>query len=129
MGNERIEAIFSDVLDCAFKVHSRLGPGLLENAYKKCLAYEIECMGYLVEVEKVLSIKYDDLVIEHGYRVDIIVENCVIIELKTVISLEHIHLAQILTYMKMAKVELGLLVNFNENYLKKGIKRVTLQKK
>lgn len=121
-----IENIFKKVLDCAFTVHTELGPGLLESAYEKCLYYEIKQTGLKVARQKVLPLSYKTVEIESGYRIDLIVENRVIIELKAVEFLDEVHLAQILTYMKLSKCKLGLLVNFNVKHLKDGIKRVIL---
>lgn len=121
-----IENIFKKVLDCAFTVHTELGPGLLESAYEKCLYYEIKQTGLKVERQKVLPLSYKTVEIESGYRIDLIVEDRVIIELKAVEFLDEVHLAQILTYMKLSKCKLGLLVNFNVKHLKDGIKRVIL---
>lgn len=121
-----IENTFKTVLDCAFEVHKMLGAGLLEKAYHKCLVYELNKIGLRVESEKVLPLKYKEINIESGYRIDILVENKIILELKAVEELTDTHLAQIITYMKLANIKLGLLINFNKRYLKHGIKRVVL---
>ena len=120
------EDIFKLILDCAFKVHSALGPGLLENAYEECLMYELIESGLKVERQKPLPLIYKEVKLDAGYRVDLLVEDCIIIEVKAVDDLSHIHLAQILTYLKLSKCKLGLLVNFNVKLLKHGIKRVIL---
>jgi len=120
------EDIFKLILDCAFKVHSALGPGLLENAYEECLMYELIESGLKVERQKPLPLIYKEVKLDAGYRVDLLVEDCIIIEVKAVDDLSHIHLAQILTYLKLSKYKLGLLVNFNVKLLKHGIKRVIL---
>ncbi len=112
------------ILDCAFKVHKELGPGLLESTYQACLVYELNKKSLSLEVEKTLPVIYDGIKLEAGYRIDILVENKVIIELKSVESLNDVHLAQILTYLKLADKRLGYLINFNVKYLKQGIKRV-----
>ncbi|NOQ25009.1 MAG: GxxExxY protein [Bacteroidales bacterium] len=119
-----IEKIFKTILDCAFKVHTALGPGLLESAYEECLYYEIKKSGLKVEKQKSLPLVYEEIKLDAGYRVDLLVENKVVIELKSVEALADIHLAQILTYLKLSGCKLGLLVNFNVKHLKDGIKRV-----
>ncbi len=120
------EKVFKEVLDCAFKVHTALGPGLLESAYEECLAYEIKKLGLLVEKQKPLPLVYEEVKLDAGYRLDLFVENKVIVEIKSVDALAEIHLAQILTYLKLSGCKLGLLVNFNVKHLKDGIKRVIL---
>jgi len=119
-----IEQIFKKVLDCSFKVHTALGPGLLESSYEECLYYEIKKAGLKVEKQKALPLVYEDVKLEVGYRIDLMVENKVVIEIKSVESLAEIDLAQILTYLKLSGCKLGLLVNFNVKHLKNGIKRV-----
>jgi GxxExxY protein len=121
-----IEAIFKKILDCAFRVHTELGPGLLESSYVECLYYELKQEGLFVEKEKPLPLIYKDVKLEIGYRVDLYVEKSILIEVKSVDSLADIHMAQILTYMKLSESKLGLLVNFNVRHLKDGIKRVIL---
>ncbi len=120
------ETIFKLVLNCSFKVHSELGPGLLESAYEECLFFELKQAGLKVEKQKAMPLIYHDIKLDAGYRIDIMVENQIIIELKAVESIADIHMAQILTYMKLADCKLGLLVNFNVKLLKNGIKRVIL---
>ncbi len=112
------------ILDCAFKIHKALGPGLLESTYQACLVYELNKTGLSIEVEKALPVIYDGIKLEAGYRIDILVENKIIIELKSVETLNDVHLAQILTYLKLADKRLGYLINFNVKHLKQGIKRV-----
>lgn len=121
-----IEEIFKKVLDCSFQVHTALGPGLLESAYEECLFYELTQIGLNVEKQKALPLVYKEVKLDAGYRIDLIVENNIIIEIKAVDSLSDIHLAQILTYLKLSNCKLGLLVNFNVRHLKDGIKRVIL---
>ena len=121
-----IEDVFKKVLDSSFQVHTELGPGLLESAYEECLYYELIQLGLKVEKQKALPLIYKEIKLEAGYRIDLIVENSIIIEIKAVDSLSDIHLAQILTYMKLSNCKLGLLVNFNVRHLKDGIKRVIL---
>ncbi|MGB9748182.1 MAG: GxxExxY protein [Bacteroidales bacterium] len=115
-----------DIIGCAYKVHHNLGPGLLESAYKACMVYEIGKLGYSIKVETPLPLVYEDVKLEVGYRIDILVENKVLIELKSVEALSDIHTAQILTYLKLSGTKLGLLINFNVPDLKDGIKRFVL---
>jgi len=121
-----LEEVFKDILDCSFRVHSKLGPGLLESAYQECLYYEVQKSGLRVEKQKSMPLIYDDIKLDIGYRLDLIVENCVIIEVKSVEAFADIHMAQILTYLKLSGCKLGLLANFNVVHLKYGIKRVIL---
>lgn len=121
-----IEKVFKTVLDCSFKIHTALGPGLLESAYEECLSYEIKKSVLQVEKQKALPLVYKEVKLDAGYRIDLLVENKVIIEIKSVEALADIHMAQILTYLKLSKCKLGLLVNFNVRHLKDGIKRVIL---
>ena len=114
------------ILDCAFRVHTRLGPGLLESSYRACLAYELRKEGLLVEEEKPLPLIYDEIKLDCGYRIDILVNSKVIIELKTVEAFNEVHQAQILTYLRLLEKKLGLLINFNVKSLKNGIKRFIL---
>ena len=113
-----------EVIGCAITVHRSLGPGLLENAYQQCLAYELRNLGLKVEVEKSMPLIYDDVEMDCGYRIDILVENKLIIELKAVEEINDVHLAQTLTYLKLSGCKLGILMNFNVAILKNGIKRV-----
>ena len=119
-----IEVLFKKVLNGAFKVHSALGPGLLESAYERCLRYELINSGLYVDRQKVLPLVYEGLTIDEGYRIDLLVNKKVIVEIKAVETLLDVHMAQILTYMKLSECRLGLLVNFNVKHLKYGIKRV-----
>lgn len=112
------------IVDCAMTVHKRLGPRLLESAYEECLAYELSKCGLWVERQKMLAIQYDELVVENAYRMDIVVENKVVIELKAVQQLSELHAAQLLTYLRLSGLKLGLLINFNTTLLKDGLKRV-----
>jgi GxxExxY protein len=111
-------------LDAAFKVHRSLGSGLLESAYKECLYYELLQSGLTVQKEYALPLVYREVKLECGYRADLFIENKLIVEIKAVDALNDIHLAQILTYIKLAKSKLGLLINFNVVLLKDGIRRV-----
>jgi len=121
-----IEKIFKRVLDSSFQVHTALGPGLLESAYEECLYYELLQSGLKVEKQLPLPLIYKEVKLNAGYRIDLLVENKVIVEIKSVESLADIHMAQILTYLKLSGCKLGLLANFNVRHLKDGIKRVIL---
>ena len=112
------------VIDSALKVHSVLGPGLLESAYEACLKYELGQRGLAVESQVPLPVCYDDVVIDAGYKLDLLVENSVVIELKAVEQFNPLHEAQLLTYLKLSHKKLGLLMNFNVLRLKLGIKRL-----
>jgi len=118
------EQIFKKVLDCSFRVHTNIGPGLLESAYEECLAFELVKMGLKVEKQKPMPLIYHNIKLEIGYRIDLLVENLVIVEIKSVEAVNDVHLAQILTYLRLSGLRLGLLVNFNVNSLKNGIRRV-----
>ena len=112
------------VIGFAIKVHRNLGPGLLESAYEECLFYELKKASLFVEKQKAMPLIYDDVNLDVGYRMDLFVEQKLVIEIKSVESLNDIHLAQVLTYLKLSKSKLGLLINFNVALLKNGIKRV-----
>ena len=112
------------VIGLAIEIHKRLGPGLLENVYKECLFYKIKQYGFHVEKEKSLALIFEEVRLDCGYRIDILVENKLLIEIKSVESLTVNHLAQTLTYLRLGNFKLGLLINFSETLLKKGIRRV-----
>jgi len=112
------------ILEAAFKVHTALGPGLLESSYQAVLVHELKKMGLHVDKEKPLPLIYEEVQLEIGYRIDILVENKVIIEVKSVEALNDVHLAQVLTYLKLSDCKLGLLLNFNVKSMKQGIRRV-----
>ena len=112
------------VLNSAFKVHQALGPGLLESTYEECLYYELRKAGINVEKQKALPLIYEEVRLDAGYRIDLLINNKLIIEIKAVDSLNDIHMAQIVTYLKLSGCKLGLLINFNTVLLKNGIKRV-----
>ena len=118
--NEISEIVF----DCALKVHKSLGPGLLESAYEECLYYELKKYDLIVQKQKPLPLIYEDVKLEIGYRVDLIIESKIKLEIKSVDALNDIHLAQILTYLKLSDCKLGMLINFNVTLIKNGIKRV-----
>jgi GxxExxY protein len=115
--------ITEKIIGCAIEVHRKLGAGLLESAYETCLAFELESAGLKVERQVAVPVVYKDIKLDCGYRIDLLVENCVIIELKAVDAFAPVHEAQILTYMKFAHKNVGLLINFNVTVLKNGIKR------
>lgn len=112
------------IIGCALEVHKHLGPGLLESTYEACLAFELEQKGLIVSQQQALPIVYKDVKLNAGYRIDLLVENLVIVEIKSVDALADIHIAQLLTYLKLKELKLGLLLNFNSVLLKTGIKRV-----
>jgi GxxExxY protein len=112
------------VFDCVLKVHQKLGPGLLESAYEECLFYELNKTGLDVQKQKALPLIYEDVKLDIGYRLDIIIENKLILEIKSVEALNDVHFAQLLTYLKLTDCKLGLLINFNVTLIKNGIKRI-----
>ena len=112
------------IIGCAIEVHKHLGPGLLESAYQKCLYYELKHAGLKVQIEKAMPIVYKDVRLDHGYRLDLLVEEKVVIEIKTVEAFNDVHTAQVLTYLRLGNYKLGLLLNFHVTVLRNGIKRV-----
>jgi len=112
------------VFDAGIRVHKALGPGLLESAYEECLFYELQKVGLYVEKQKALPLIYEDVKLDAGYRIDLLVEKKLVIEIKSVEALNDLHLAQILTYLKLSGCKLGLLINFNSVLFKNGIRRV-----
>ena len=118
-----INQITEKIIGCAIEVHRSLGAGLLESAYETCLAFELESAGLKVERQVAVPVIYKSVKLDCGYRIDLLVEDTVIIELKTVDTFAPVHEAQILTYMKFAKKAIGLLINFNVTVLRNGIKR------
>lgn len=112
------------IIGMALKIHRVLGPGLLESAYQACMRYELRKAGLRHEYEKAVPIVYDGLRLDHGYRLDILVEGQVVIELKTVEALTDVHLAQMLTYLKLGRYPLGLIINFHTKRVKDGVRRV-----
>ena len=122
--NKSENEIANQIIGCAIEVHKSLGPGLLESAYKECLFYKLRQEGLLVEKEKPMPLVFEEVKLECGYRIDLLVERKVVIELKSVESLTDVYLAQTLTYMKLGNYKLGLLINFNVALLKHGIRRV-----
>ncbi len=116
--------ISNKIIGAAIKVHSELGPGLLESAYQECLFFLLQKEGLNVQKEKPMPLIFEEVKLDCGYRVDLLVENKVVIEVKSVEGLNDVHLAQVLTYLKLGDYKLGLLINFNVALLKQGIKRV-----
>ena|SRR5699024_6636100 len=116
--------IATKILGCALEVHKTLGPGLLESAYQECLYYKLGKEGFYVEKEKPMPLIFEEVKLECGYRIDLLVENKVVIEIKSIEKLNDVHLAQTLTYLKLGDYKLGLLLNFNVALLKNGIRRV-----
>ena len=121
-----IELVGEKVLDAAFKVHTNLGPGLLESVYEACLAYEIRKSSLSVETQVALPVIYDNVRIDAGLRIDMVVEKCVIVELKSVDTMNPVYEAQLLTYLKLANFRLGYLINFNVPHLRNGFKRMVI---
>ena len=112
------------IIGVAIELHKTIGPGLLESAYKECLFYKIQQVGLKVDKEKAMPLVFEDVRLECGYRIDLLVENILVIEIKSVDALNDVHLAQTLTYMKLGNFKLELLINFNVILLKYGLKRV-----
>lgn len=112
------------IIGLSIDVHKSLGPGLLESSYKECLYYKLKKEGYFVEKEKPMPLIFEDVKLDCGYRINLLIEKKVVVEIKSVEALNDIHIAQVLTYMKLGHYKLGLLINFNVVLLKEGIKRV-----
>ena len=122
----KLNDISYKIIGCAYQVHSNLGPGLLESTYEVCLEYELRTNGLKVERQKALPVIYDEVRLDAGYRIDLLVENQIIIELKAVEAIHPVHKAQLMTYLKLSKRKLGLLLNFNVEDMKKGINRIIM---
>lgn len=122
----KVNGLSKEVVDCAYKVHSTLGPGLLESVYETCLCHELKKRNLRVERQVALPIVYDEIKIEAGLRLDLLIEKCLIIELKAVEELLPVHKAQVLTYLKLTECRLGLLINFNVPLIRNGIHRLIL---
>ena len=116
--------ISKKIIGCAIEVHKQLGPGLLETAYQECLLYELRQAGLKVRKEMPMPIVYKEVKLDHGYRIDLLVEEKVVIEIKTVEAFTDVHTAQVLTYLRLGDYKLGLLLNFHVTMLKRGIKRI-----
>lgn len=121
--HENLNSLSYKVIGLAIEVHKQLGPGLLESAYRECLFYEIKNAGLFVEKEKSLPIVYKEIKLDHGYRIDLLVEETLVVELKIIEAFTDVHSAQVLTYLKLGNYPLGLLINFDSKILKNNIKR------
>lgn len=117
-------ALTQKIIGCAIDVHRQLGPGLLESVYETCLNYKLEQAGFDVKRQLMLPVKFDDMIIDQGFRIDLLVDDKIIIELKSCERLLPVHKAQVITYLKLAQKPVGLLINFNEELLKNGIERL-----
>lgn len=115
-----------EIIGCVYKVHSELGPGLLESTYEICLEYELLKVGLRVDRQKMLPVVYNDIKLDAGYRIDLLVNELIILELKSVDEIAPIHKAQLMTYLKLSGLKLGLLLNFNVQDMKKGISRIIM---
>ena len=124
--NMEFDSLSRQIIGCAIEVHKMLGPGLLESAYEECLVYELNGLGIQVARQRPVPVVYKEIKLDCGYRLDLIVENKIIVELKSVDALAPVHEAQILTYMKFSKIRTGLLINFNVTAIKHGIRRYVL---
>ena len=120
------EELSNKVIGCAIEVHRNLGPGLLESTYEQCIAHELKIEGMAFKLQYPLPVEYKGIKLDCGYRIDLLVDNCLIVELKSVENVLPIHQAQLLTYMKLSGIKIGLLMNFNVKYMKNGIKRMVL---
>ncbi|AEE50486.1 GxxExxY protein [Haliscomenobacter hydrossis] len=123
---EALNNLSFQIIGAAYQVHSTLGPGLLESTYEVCLEYELLKNGVQVERQKVLPVVYDEMLLDGGYRIDLLVENSILLELKAVDEIAPIHKAQVMTYLKLSGQKLALLLNFNVMDMKKGIHRIVL---
>ncbi|ACL72328.1 GxxExxY protein [Thioalkalivibrio sulfidiphilus] len=120
----KLELVGHQVIDASMRVHTRLGPGLLEGAYETCLALELQKRGLSVERQRVIPFVYDGHQIENAYRMDLLIEEMVVVEVKSVDRLNDLHLAQLLSYLRLGQFALGYLLNFNVQHMKQGIRRV-----
>jgi GxxExxY protein len=123
---ENLNELSYAIIGAAFTVHRELGPGLLESTYEVCLLFELQNLGFYLESQKILPVNYKNIQLDAGYRIDILVENQIILELKSVDAIAPIHKAQILTYLKLSNIKLGLLLNFNVKDMKQGINRFVM---
>ena len=121
-----INDLSHQIIGCAMRVHSRLGPGLLESAYEECMAYELSKAGLPFEKQKGLPLIYETVRLDCGYRLDLLVAGQIIIEIKSVDAVNDVHVAQVLTYLKLSRCHLALLINFNVAHLRDGIRRYAL---
>ena len=122
----KFDELSNKVIGCAIEVHRNLGPGLLESTYEQCLAHELKIEGIPFKLQHLLPVEYKGFKLDCGYRIDLLVDDELIVELKSVDNVLPIHQAQLLTYMKLSDIKIGLLMNFNVKYLKDGIKRMVL---
>lgn len=122
--SEALENLARDVVDCGFKLHERLGPGLLESVYEVCLAHSLAKRGLSVERQKPVAIRYDDLIFDEGFRADLVVEGMLVVELKSTEAHSPVHAKQLLTYLRMMDLPLGLLMNFGAARYKDGVRRL-----
>ena len=120
----KLNILAGQIIGAAMEVHTVLGPGLLESTYETCLLHELELRGLKASSQVYMPVKYKGTVLDSNYRIDLIVENSIILELKTVEAFNKFHIAQILAYLKLSKISLGLLINFNVLHLRDGIKRI-----
>lgn len=123
MSSTELNLLTEKIIGAAIEVHRHLGPGLLESAYETCLVYELEQLGLTVERQKALPLVYKEIHLDHGYRLDLLVESRVIVEIKVVDQITPVHEAQLLSYLKFSGCQIGLLINFNVKLLKNGIRR------
>ncbi len=121
-----VDKLTEQVIGLAIEVHRHLGPGLLESTYQECLYYELKNANLKVEREKKLPIEYKEIKLDHGYKIDLLIEDQLVLELKTVETFTDVHKAQILTYMRLGNYNTGLLINFNTKLLSQGIKRFSM---
>lgn len=126
MNESRHDSLTEAIIGAAMAVHNELGPGLLESTYEACLAYELQQQDLSVEQQKALPVQYRDVTLNCGYRIDLLVEGKVIVELKAAEKLMPIHHAQLISYLKLSNCPIGLLINFNEVRLKNGIRRIAV---
>ncbi|HXL73637.1 MAG TPA: GxxExxY protein [bacterium] len=124
--SNKLNQVSGKIVHAAFQVHSELGPGLLENVYEKCLCYELKKVGLKIEEQVLIPVKYKNMVFDSALRIDVLVENQIILELKSVEALLPVHKAQMMTYLKLTGHRLGLLINFNVPLLKEGIQRIII---
>lgn len=120
------EELTEKIIGCAIEVHRVLGPGVLESAYEACLEYELKSLGLSVERQRPLPLVYKGLNLDVGFRIDTVVENRVVVEIKAVDSLQPIHEAQLMTYLRLSHIKVGLIINFNVRLLKDGIRRIVM---
>lgn len=118
------EEVAKTILDSAFQIHTALGPGLLESVYEACMIHELKLRGLEVKSQITLPVIYKGMKVDSGFRLDLLVEDCVVVEIKSTDLLSAVHTAQLLTYLRLSKIRLGLLMNFNVAHLRSGIKRI-----